>query len=82
MSTKLGDFELVVCSDSEHDDLIAEISYRGQIVAVLSQDQGFDSMQLTLMPKPDGTHWSFGFDQFVEIVSTARKRLWELRKGA
>ncbi|MGA8163395.1 MAG: hypothetical protein WB791_00025 [Waddliaceae bacterium] len=73
-------FNFSVGSDFDYEDLIADIGYDNQLVALLTQEEGFENMKIKIYPPRDGDCWNFRLDEFEEIIHKARKRLWELRK--
>ena len=41
-----NDIEILIAGDDDHEELTAEIFYKGKFVALLSQDKGPDSLVL------------------------------------
>ena len=74
-----NNFRISVGDDSEHEDLTAEIYYEETFLAMLSQEHGFDHLQLEIFPNPNGQQWVFSFEEFLNVVDAAKQRLWELR---
>jgi hypothetical protein len=72
--------EFSISSDSNFEELIADIGFEDKLVAILSQEEGFEKLRIRLYPPKDGDFWDFSYDQFSTILQKARKRLWELRK--
>lgn len=77
---KHKDFRISVGDDEEFEELTAEIYYKETFVVMLSQEQGFDNLQLEISSNPSGETWSFRLDDFLEIVDHAKQKLWDLRK--
>jgi hypothetical protein len=75
-----SDFTLVVGDDPEFEDLTAEISYRGEFLCRLSQEEGFESLAIEIFPKQDKQPWHFKLKNFEDSISKAVERLWELRR--
>ena len=75
-----SDFEIVISSDPDYEDLIAEISYKGDFLAIMSQEDGFDSLDLEIHARKDGKPWRFKSTEFEEAIAKAKQRLWELRR--
>ena len=73
-------FDFSVASDVDYEDLIADIGYDNQLVAILTQEEGFHNMKIQIFPPKEGNYWNFSLDEFEEILHKARNRLWELRK--
>lgn len=73
-------FNFSVGSDFDYEDLIADIGYDNQLVAILTQEEGFENMKITIYCPKDADCWNFRLDEFEKIIHKAKKRLWELRK--
>jgi hypothetical protein len=81
MSTK---FHIDVGSDPDFEDLTAEI-YCGEdpqndFVGIVSQEFGFDSLDIEIHPRRDGKPWRFKYFELLQALEKAKTRLWELRK--
>lgn len=73
-------FDITIGSDSDYEDLIAEIEYDNKLVALISQEEGFDNLKITLYTPKDTGKWEFRFDEFDSSIQHAKKRLWDLRR--
>lgn len=73
-------FEFSISSDVDFEDLIADIGFEDNLVALLTQETGFENLRIRLYPPKNGGHWDFRFDEFEAILQHAKRRLWELRK--
>jgi hypothetical protein len=73
-------FNFSIGSDLEYEDLIADIGYENQLVALLTQEEGFDNMKIIIYPPSKSHTWNFSLKDFEEIILKAKRRLWELRK--
>ena len=73
-------FSFVYCSDEEYDDLIAEISFQGEFLALLSQENGYEKIDIQLYSRKDNMPWKFKLKDLQNAIEEATKRLWELRK--
>lgn len=78
--TEYKGFRISVGDDPEHEDLTAEIYYQELFIALLSQEQGFEKLQIEIFENPNGDTWSFLLEDFLEAIELSKKRLWELRK--
>lgn len=72
---KISDFSFDVGSDQEHEDLVADLYYKGEFICMVSQENGFDSLDIEI----SGT-WTLKLDEFIMALNQVKKRLWELRK--
>lgn len=77
----MSEFKITVCSDREHEDLIAEIYFNDEFVGLVSQEQGYDSLDLELYPLRSGQPHRFKLKDFEAVVEKAKARLWELRRA-
>ncbi len=73
-------FELSVGGDIDFKDLVADIGFENNLVALLTQEEGFENLRIRIYPPKDGEFWDFRFDQFQEIINRAKQRLGEFRK--
>lgn len=77
---RLSEFSIEVGSDQEHEDLIAEILYKGQVVAVISQEKGPGVMDVETLATASGGPWRFPLIDFQQAIEIARARLLQLQK--
>ena len=75
-----SDFEIDVGSDPNYEDLVADISYKGTFLALLSQEEGFESLDVEIHTREDGRPWRFKLMQLEEAIAKAKQKLWELRR--
>jgi hypothetical protein len=75
-----SDFEVTVGDDPDHEGLVAEITYRNELVCMLTMEQGFDLLKIEIHPRKDCQPWCFDEREFEENLMTAKRRLEQLRK--
>ena len=73
-------FEYTIGSDPNFEDLVADIGFNSHLVALLTQEGGFQNLRIRLFPPENLEYWDFRFDEFEEILQKAKNRLSELRK--
>lgn len=73
-------FRTDIVGDLDYEDLIADIYFEDQILAVLTQEEGFENIRIRIYPPKDKEFWDFRLDEFQNVINRARNRLWELRK--
>lgn len=73
-------FEFSVGSDVDFEDLVADIGYENNLVALLSQEEGFNNMKIRIYPPKEQEYWEFKLEDLEEIIERAKKHLLELRK--
>jgi hypothetical protein len=78
--TQHSDFRISVGDDPEHEELTAEIYFRDQFVAIVSQENGLERGVIEIQPRESGEPWAFSLQEFMETLSKAKQRLWELRR--
>jgi hypothetical protein len=73
-------FRITVGSEPDYEDLVGDLYFDGQIVAVLTQERGFDAMEIQLHGPPTGGRWTFDLADFEAALSALKRRMWELRR--
>lgn len=74
-------YRIDIADDPEYEDLIAEIYYESQFVAMLTQEGGFEHLRILIYSDPTlKNHWDFSFNEFQMAINHAKNRLWDLRK--
>ncbi len=73
-------FRITVGSDPDHEDLVGDLYFDDQIVCVMTQEEGFDEMQIEIFSPKDGGTWKFALTDFEKAVAALKGRLWELRR--
>lgn len=73
-------FEYNVASDVDFEELIADIGFNDQLVAILTQEQGLENMRIRIYPPKNKTFWDFRLDEFEDIVNKAKTRLQSLKR--
>jgi hypothetical protein len=73
-------FRFTVGSEPEHEDLVGDLYFDDHIVCVLTQEGGFESMQIELHGPPEGGSWSFSLADFEAALGALKQRMWELRR--
>jgi len=73
-------FEISVGSEHEYADLVGNLYFDGAPVCILTQEKGFDAMDVQLLPAPGGGRWHFSLKDFEEALGALKKRMWELRR--
>lgn len=75
-----SNFEILISSDIDYDDLCAEIFYQGNFLAIISQEEGFENLDIEIYPPINQERWQFKYSEFENVLQCAKQRLWELRK--
>ena len=74
-------FRVDIVGDIEFKDLVADIYYEDRCLAMLSQEHGFDELEIEIYPPQDNKKWNFNYYEFEKVLNYAKQRLWELRKS-
>lgn len=78
--TEYKNFRISVGDDSDHKNLTAEIYFQDFFIAMISQEQGFEKLQIEIFQNPRGEAWTFLLDDFLKVIDLSKQRLWDLRK--
>jgi hypothetical protein len=73
-------FKVEIWDRPENEELYAEITYGGQLLAEITQEEGYEALDFTVLPREDNEPWRFKLAPFEEAIGNARRRLWELRR--
>ena len=73
-------FRITVGSEPEHEDLVGDLYFDDRIVCVLTQEEGFEAMQIELFCPQNGGTWGFPLADFEEALAALKQRMWELRR--
>jgi hypothetical protein len=72
--------EYSVGSDDDFEDLVADIGFGDQLVALLTQEKGVENMRIRIYKSKEMEFWDFRLDDFEKIIHRAKTRLLELKK--
>ena len=73
-------FRITVGSELDYEELVGDLYFEDMIVCVLSQEEGFENLQMKLYGNPEGGEWSFNLGEFEEALDALKKRMWDLRR--
>lgn len=73
-------FRIVISSDEEYEDLCAEVYYEDQFVCILSQEKGFENLEIDIYSPKNRAYWNFQFSEFEKVINLAKEALWKMRK--
>ena len=75
-----ADFRVNIFGDLEYEDLVADIYFKDEFVAMLSQENGFENLEIEIHLPKGKEKWTFKFADFDRVLQHAKQRLWDLRK--
>ena len=73
-------FRVDISGDLDYEDLVADIYFKDQFVAMLSQEKGFENLEIEIHLPKNQEKWLFKFSEFENALQYAKQRLWDLRK--
>ena len=63
-----------------HDEPSSEIIYKHGFLALLTQENGFDNMQIEIYNHKKEDHWTIPLDTLIKVINHDKKGLWDRRK--
>jgi hypothetical protein len=69
-----------ISRDPDHEDLVAEIYEGDDFVALVTQEQGWDALDIELHPSPHGGPYRFKLGELEAALQAAKQKLWDLRR--
>ena len=63
-----------------HNDMVAEGYVDGECLLIVSQEDGFESLGVAILPRRDGKPWQVKYALVEELLQKCKDRLWELRR--
>jgi hypothetical protein len=73
-------WRLVLLFPDEFTDFIAEIYYQDNFVCLISQENGYEKLDIEIHSNLIGDAWKFNLADFELAVEKAKQRLWDLCK--
>ncbi len=64
----------------DHEDMVAEGYIDGECFVIVSQDGGFESLDVEFLARRDGRPWCLKFELALELLLKCQSRLGELRR--
>lgn len=77
----ISKFKIIMSSDLDYEELCAEIYFEDQFVAMLTQENGIENMEIEIHPPQNKKFWSFKFSDFETIMESAKKSLYDMKKN-
>ncbi len=75
-------FNIVICSDLDHDEIVADICWNDIIVATVNQDKGLENLEIEIFdPIEEGFQsWNFPLNDWIIILQEAKNTLLTMQK--
>ncbi len=68
-------FTIEICSDLDYEEMVADISYENDVVAIITQEDGIENMKIQILSPASNESWNFILDDFIEAIGFAKKTL-------
>lgn len=73
-------FIVEISSDLDYEEMVANILYKEETIAIISQEKGLDNLEIEIFPSAEGIPWKFFFENFLKALHLSKKRLIEMKK--
>lgn len=77
----LNKFEIRVCSDLDYEEMVIDILYEREAVALISQENGIENMAIEILPFEEKHNLELPLDGFMEILQKAKERLIKIQRS-
>ena len=74
----MGDFSIRICSDLEYENMVADICWKNNTVATITQENDSENMEIELCQPSGNVSWNFPLDEFINTLKFAKKELKEM----
>lgn len=80
MNKKLG---IEISSDLDYEKMVVNITQEGRTLAILNSERGKDEVEIEILNRDeDRIMWKLEFDEFVETLNLALKKLKSINDEA
>lgn len=66
-------FRIVMCSDLEKEEMVADVFLENHMIATINQDKGLDNMEIEIFTPDEDNKWTLPLDDFIEAIQFAKK---------
>ncbi|MCH9625862.1 MAG: hypothetical protein S4CHLAM123_10460 [Chlamydiales bacterium] len=73
-------FRIRICSDLDHDEIVADICWNNNTIATINQDAGLENLSIELFLSAEHESWNLPFNDFMQTLLDAQKQLIEMKK--
>ena len=77
---KENGFDIIISSDSQYNELCAEIYYDREFVAIITQEQGIDRAIIEIEPRENTSKWIFSYSEFIDVLRDGHDTLMKMKK--
>jgi len=76
-----NEFTIEVCSDLDFEEMVADITYDGRRIAMVTQENGINNMEIEIfIPRNQVVVNKFPLDAFIDSIANAKKILVRMQK--
>ena len=61
----MSKFKIIMSSDENYNELCAEIFFEDQFVAIVTQEKGFENLEVEIHHPKNKNYWVFKFSEFL-----------------
>jgi hypothetical protein len=70
-----------VCSDLDYEEMVADICYNDQTIAMITQENGIDKMEIEIFPPSEEvTSSKYLLDEYIQALLSAKEWLIKMQK--
>ena len=69
-----------MCSDLDYEEMIAHICYDNNTICKVTQENGIENMEIEFFSPPEGLHWKFALNDYLEAIQSAKQCLIDTKK--
>lgn len=74
-------FRICICSDLDYEEMVADVCYEEDTVAMVTQEKGMDKMEIKISPpENEGNSWEFALDDYMAAIESAKQALIKMQK--
>lgn len=74
-------FKTRLCSDLEFEEMVADICYEDQTIAMITQEKGIDKMEIEIFhPNEETGSCKYCLDDYVKAIFSAKEALIKMRQ--
>lgn len=74
-------FDIIILSDTQYEELCAEIYFDGQFVAIITQEEGKENSIIEFDPPKSVLKWIFKYSDFIDALKEAQNCLEKMKKS-
>jgi hypothetical protein len=73
-------FIIEISSDLDYEEMVANILYDEETVAIVSQENGLENLEIEIFKSFDSKSWHFLVEDFLKAILLSKKLLTEKKK--